>query len=1201
VVVALSAVGGLLAWRKYRGERNRVTDETLLVARSGADQIDGWVSDQLKTLSSMAASTAFRDQNVVGITEVFDRLGPDNAGFTAGVGWVDLNGTLRAVRNDTAAGFSDVAVGDRAYVSQVLATDRPFVEDALVGRASGLAAIVVAVPTHGPDGAMNGVLSASIRLEDLRYRVDVEAPDRQNLVVIDRSSTIIVSRDASALMKTVADPSAAEALRDGAPGVRRMHSITSGSGDYLVASSTSPNGRWLVLVQEPANLAFGTAWDDFVVEMLLLGAIAAGAVLLGIGSTRRIDRLHHQILGALDAEREARAETELAHARTESLVRVTTRLVQAPTVMDTVSVAQDEVRALLPGAYVTLVHPSADGLHLRVDTSVSRPPTQLGAQWFSIPKTSSVPFAQVFSSGRASYSSTREEVRLRWEGTGFEADVAAFGTASACVLPLMVAGRVVGVLSASFTVERQFTDAERSQLATIASLLAQNLDRADAFESEHRANRKLAQLRDAIAAVAASDGFEASARAVVEHVRAAVGADGCALCIADERHDRLRVVATTGAYQEGLDKAFDNAALDGRNSASLAYRTASTVRVRDPAEWVRRFPESRALPDAGARSVLAVTLDADRPLGALVLVFSDDLPLNADDVALVEAFASQAGQALERARALDAERTNRAQLQLLASLGSELESSTTIAGRIEAFARTILPDFADMMQIELATTEGEVREVFLRHRDPVQQQRWEALRVERLADHDAPLVSSIARSTGSVILPSLAGIALPHAPMVEEFHVQSIALTPLRVYGALSGALSGALALFRCEGRGGFSGRDTVLIDEISRRLSLALDNAQLYEREHELAETLQRSLLPERLPKVPGLEISSLYRPGIAGLHVGGDWYDITELHDGRIALTIGDVVGRGERAAVTMGRLRTLLGDRLLSTSDPAEVINYLDRALVLQDEMATALVAVLDLATGSLTYSGAGHLPPLVLGAEGTVEFLPLEPSLPLGVGDVRPRKRHHAELGPGATIVLYTDGLIERRRESIDVGLERLAHEVAEVGAVDSDWCERLTDRLVGLSGHDDIAVLAVQLVAEPVREFAIEREAQPPQLAAVRTHVRRWLSTIGAEPGDIEALVLAVNEAAANVITHAYGGAGGALVVRGRFVDGEVEIVVIDRGTWRRRKSATSGHGLSLIEQLTDAHSVRQSATGTVVEMRRRLRLPGDVAGQRSPP
>jgi serine phosphatase RsbU (regulator of sigma subunit)/anti-sigma regulatory factor (Ser/Thr protein kinase) len=1191
VVVALSAVGGLLAWRKYRGEHARVRDETLLEARSGANQIDGWMSDQMQTLRSMAASITFRDQDVVGITQVFDRLGAGNAGFTAGIGWVDPKGTIRVVRNDSPAVLTELAVGDRSYFSEVMATSRPYVDNAFVGRASGFPVVVLAVPTFGASGNINGVLSASIRLEDLRDRAGITAPDRQNLVVIDRAGTIIVSRDSDSIMTKVVDAGAAEQLRGAPSSVHQATSITSGTGDFLVASATSPNGRWLILVQEPASLAFGRAWDDFVIELLLLGAIVVGAVLLGIGSARRIDRLHHRVLGALDAERDARAETEAAHALTESLVRVTTRLVQSPTVMDTVTVAQDEMQALMPGAYVTLVHPTADGLHLRVDTSVPRPPMALEPRWFSIPKTSTMPFAKVYSSGRPMYSSTREEIRQRWLGSGFENDVEGFGTAAACVLPLMVAGRVVGVLSASFVFEREFAPAERAQLATIASLLAQNLDRADAFESEHRANRKLAQLRDAIAAVAASDGFEASARAVVEHVRAAVGADGCALGLADERHDQLRLVATTGAYDAELRSAYDGVSLSARNAACLSYRTASTVRVREPREWVRRFPDTRGLPDSGARSTLAVPLDADRPLGTLVLVFSDDLPLNADDVSLVEAFASQAGQALERARALDAERTNREQLQLLSTLGSELESSTTIAGRVESFVRTIVPDFADMMQIELVNAEGDVREVFLRHRDPRAQQHWETLHAERVARGAAPLVSGIARNTGSVILPTLDGVEVPDSTVIDEFGVGSIALTPLRVHGALSGAL----AVLRTKDRPGFSTEDAALVDEISRRLSLALDNAQLYEREHELAETLQRSLLPERLPAVPGLEISSLYRPGIAGLHVGGDWYDITELQDGRIALTIGDVVGRGERAAVTMGRLRTLLGDRLLSSSDPGEVITYLDRVLVMQDEMATALVAVLDLTTGELVYSAAGHLPPLVVQANGEASFLPLEPSLPLGVGDIRPRKLHHARLDRGSTIVLFTDGLVERRRESIDVGLQRLADAGSAMGAVDAAWSARLTDQLVGASGDDDIAVLAVQLVLGPIRQFSLDLPAQPQQLATVRTHVRRWLSTIGADDGDSEALVLAVNEAAANVITHAYGPAGGVLLVSGSLTGGEIELTVSDHGTWRRRKSATGGHGLSLIDRLTDTHSVQPTPTGTIVQMRRHLREPASNA------
>jgi PAS domain S-box-containing protein len=366
---------------------------------------------------------------------------------------------------------------------------------------------------------------------------------------------------------------------------------------------------------------------------------------------------------------------------------------------------------------------------------------------------------------------------------------------------------------------------------------------------------------------------------------------------------------------------------------------------------------------------------------------------------------------------------------------------------------------------------------------------------------------------------------------------------------------------------------------------------------ERKRADVLQRSFVPERLPEMPGLYVTARFEPGGTGVDVGGDWYDVLELEGGKVGIAIGDVAGRGIHAAALMSQLRNALRAYAFEQHPPAAALGHLNRLAWRREGivMATLIYLVLDPGSGLLRLSSAGHPPPLQAKPDGETLYLNEGRSLPLGVARDTSYLEAEYVLEPGSTLLLYTDGLIEKRSTPIDDGLEQLARAVS---AHSRDDLEALCDRLIAtVSGsQDDVALLALRAVPLAPERMELRLPAEPLELGSLRRALRRWLTECAATEAESYDIVLACNEACANAIEHAYGPGDASVEVDAVFSGDQVAITVRDSGRWREARGNNRGRGLGLIETLMDSvNIVTTPESGTEVSMTRRLKGPADGA------
>ncbi|MFE2046707.1 SpoIIE family protein phosphatase [Streptomyces sp. NPDC059477] len=422
---------------------------------------------------------------------------------------------------------------------------------------------------------------------------------------------------------------------------------------------------------------------------------------------------------------------------------------------------------------------------------------------------------------------------------------------------------------------------------------------------------------------------------------------------------------------------------------------------------------------------------------------------------------------------------------------------------------------------------------------------------------------------------------------ILRYGIHSLITAPLRA-GSL---ILGLVNFWRWTVPEPFDAGDRALAEELVARAAVSIDNARRYTREHAMAVTLQRSLLPRTLPEQNALDIAYRYLPAQSG--VGGDWFDVLPLSGARVALVVGDVVGHGLHAAATMGRLRTAVHNFSALDLAPDELLHLLDESVsrIDQDETAadgtaavtgaTCLYAVYDPVSRVCTMARAGHPPPALIRPDGTVEFAEVPAGPPLGLGGL-PFETADVELPEGTRLVLYTDGLVEDRTRDIDEGLEILRSTLERAGPDPEDICRAVVDARLPERPSDDIAVIVARtraLDADRVAEWVVP--ADPVAVGEIRALVTRQLSAWGLE-GSAFTTELILSELVTNAIR--YGGSP----IRVRVLRDRALICEVFDGSSTaphlRYAAMTDegGRGLFLVARLADRWGTRYLPHGKVI-------------------
>jgi len=399
----------------------------------------------------------------------------------------------------------------------------------------------------------------------------------------------------------------------------------------------------------------------------------------------------------------------------------------------------------------------------------------------------------------------------------------------------------------------------------------------------------------------------------------------------------------------------------------------------------------------------------------------------------------------------------------LAETGAVMFDSLDYEQTLQNVAAAVTRSFATYCIVDMRAEDGSSRLVAAAHRDPARADALAAIAARRDLRDGHP-VRRAARDGASTLLARLTQAHAPSADEERDLAPRSMLCVPVRT--SESGTTVGALTFVRdaCDARGAYTPDDLRFAEEIALRAGLAFDHARAYGRERRIAATLQAASLPKLLPKIDHLYLSAEYRPGSSEATIGGDWYDAFLLDDGRVAITVGDVMGNGLEAAVTMGKIRQTMQAAAMVRAEPNVMLDVADRTVRDQsaDTYATAHAGIYDPVRHEYAFASAGHPGPALRYPDGRIEELVM-PGLLLGMRPPGATETLTIAMPPGCALVFFTDGLVEATRD-IDEGHRRLHAAMAEAAVAEADNpAQALVEHVLdGREGSDDIAVLIAEV-------------------------------------------------------------------------------------------------------------------------------------------
>ncbi|HEU4971819.1 MAG TPA: SpoIIE family protein phosphatase [Gaiellaceae bacterium] len=756
----------------------------------------------------------------------------------------------------------------------------------------------------------------------------------------------------------------------------------------------------------------------------------------------------------------------------------------------------------------------------------------------------------------------------------------------ALALPLRAEGGVIG--SVEFLFERDTPlDADTVALGRIVvDLAAQTLERARLYESEQESRLALDRILEVAPRFLAEDTDDV-VRVICSEARSTFGADYAVLWRIHE--ETLELLAIDPPHPQLLEAHLQLAdfprlrqAIEGLTTSFVPDVLESTYGAGN--EFVRQL---------GIRSSLRAPVLISGA-SELVLSISWQAVVSEPDqatTAVVRRFADQAALALEQAerRRAEAEAARRADAtRRLQEVTAELSvASTTLDVSTTCLEKAldsvgaeagfvVLTGPAGSRAVELVTSAGYGDEELA---------AWRALDL----DANAPFARAV--SSGEAVW-ALSSDELSDFADANEPAAKGWIAVPLTTRGGVRGALHLSL-----HSRRTFTDEERAWLQSMVSQCGQALERASQYEAEQTIAETLQRSVLPSSLPRVDGVQLAARYLPGSAQLDVGGDWFDALQLPDGKLGLIVGDVVGKGVQAAASMAQLRNAIRAFSVERLKPSSVLMRLNRLAdeVLDTSFATLAYIALDPETGTCRFASAGHPPPAVAYPDGRVDLLEDGRGLPLGTGVRKSYRQETFELPAGSVVVLYTDGLVERRGRSIDEGLEALRTALVDAPKDPDRLLEHILEHVVGTDERgDDIALLAARLLPVAPRPLELRVAANVRSMDLVRDAMRAWLRGVELRRPEVEDVVLATWEACANAIEHAVDPTDQLVDVRAWLADSSVHVTVSDTGSWAPPSERDGrGLGLRLMASLVSSMEIDEHEDGTTVTLEKALSASAD--------
>jgi serine phosphatase RsbU (regulator of sigma subunit)/anti-sigma regulatory factor (Ser/Thr protein kinase) len=700
---------------------------------------------------------------------------------------------------------------------------------------------------------------------------------------------------------------------------------------------------------------------------------------------------------------------------------------------------------------------------------------------------------------------------------------------------------------------RVFSDSQESAVRALATAAAAAIDNARLFERERESAKWMKASREITAALLSGDPQTGPLQLIVNRALELADAEQAILLVPREPElpadevDSLVVAATAGRY--ALEVIGQQVPMDGSTTGGVARRGLPLI--TDSFQY-----PIEGFTDVGERSAIVMPLTADdRVLGVIAVARRPrQPPFDSAYLELVSDFARHAAIAL----ALAAGREH--------ALNQELAQADTVDDAMHAAAEQLrrLWRARSVLAVTFPTRNSSTESAY---GAPQVVAVGEPAQWGDLSSQTRQMLSSL--RDGDLLTPhttkaGTAGIALQHPEGVLVVWIDLAEERP-------------------------FTLEDQTLLTVLAGRLGQGLHRVHQVDQQRETALALQHAILgPAHLP--PGFAVR--YQAASRPLQVGGDWYDVVDLEDGRIALIVGDCVGHGLAAAAVMGQVRSACRALLLDHPSPRVALAGLDRfaARLPGAQCTTVVCAVLNPDTGELVYSSAGHPPSILVLADGTTQLLEEGHTIPLGIRAERPRPEAHVTLPARATLLLYTDGLVERRRSGLDHGIARASVLLQDGrGLTLDDLADQIMSSLAPSDGYqDDVALLLYRHPAPLQLEFP----AHVSQLAPTRAALRSWLTRARVDPVQTQDMVIAVGEAIANAIEHGHRHSPeGIISLHATALCDQVQLTVVDTGSWKPPRPDTNTHrgrGIKLMRALMHSVAINPGATGTLVHLSARI-------------